>query len=117
MSRIWSSGLPRLVLSLGVLTGGGGLGYRWWVSRTDVYTDNAYVVSNITPISSDVAGQVVALFVDDNMLVQPGDPIAQINPVEFQLAVDQALADYQRAKHAADAADVTRRPMKGRVWR
>jgi multidrug resistance efflux pump len=42
-----------------------------------------------------------------NRPVQPGDPIAQINPVEFQIAVDQALADYQQAGHAADAADVT----------
>lgn len=77
------------------------------MTHTDAYTDNAYVVGNITPISSYVTGQVVALYVDDNMIVQPGDPIAQINPVEFQIAVDQALADYQQAGNAAAAADVT----------
>jgi membrane fusion protein (multidrug efflux system) len=90
---------------LGLAAGGEGL-YWWWNSRTDVYTDNAYVVGNITPISSYVTGQVVALYVDDNMIVKPGDPIAQINPVEFQIAVDQALAEYHQAGHAADAADV-----------
>jgi len=81
----------------------------WWRSRTEVYTDNAYVVGNITPISSYVTGQVVALFVDDNMYVEPGDPIAQINPVEFQIAVDQAHAEFEQAGFAADAADVTTR--------
>src|SRR4051812_40909007 len=95
MRRLWTPGRHRLFLLLVVLSAGGELLYWWWNSRTEVYTDNAYVVGNITPISSNVTGQVVALFVDDNMIVKPGDPIAQINPVEFQIAVDQALADYQ----------------------
>ncbi|APW63476.1 HlyD family secretion protein [Paludisphaera borealis] len=109
MPRLWTPGRRRLLLLLAGLAFGGESAYWWWSTRTDAYTDNAYVVGNITPISSDVTGQVVALFVDDNMIVKPGDPIAQINPVEFQIAVDQALADYQQAGHAADAADVTTR--------
>jgi membrane fusion protein (multidrug efflux system) len=85
----------------------GGLFYWWQHSRVYVSTDNVYVVGNITPIASDVAGQVVALFIDDNMIVQPGDPIAQIDPVPFQMKVDQALADFKQAAYDADAADVT----------
>jgi len=105
MSRL-IPGRPYFLLILAALAIGGEALY-WWSTRTDVYTDNAYVVCNITPISSDVTGQVVALFVDDNMIVEPGDPIAQINPVEFQIAVDQAQAGYQQAGHAAEAAEVT----------
>jgi len=100
-------GLAQWLLLLTGLAASGESFFLWWDSRTDVYTDNAYVVGNITPISSKVSGQVVALFVDDNMIVQPGDPIAQIDPVEFQIAVDEALADYQQAGFSADAADVT----------
>jgi len=99
--------LRLLILLITLAAGGVSLSWWWWSTRDSVYTDNAYVVGNITPISSQVTGQVVALFVDDNMIVQPGDPIAQINPVEFQIDVDQALADYQQAGHDADAADVT----------
>ena len=106
MSRLWTTGRSISFLILALLAIGGEALY-WWSTRTDVYTDNAYVVCNITPISSNVTGQVVALFVDDNMIVQPGDPIAQINPVEFQIAVDQALAGYEQAGHAAEAAEVT----------
>ncbi len=98
-----------LFLLVVVLAAAGGFFYWWWQSRTDVYTDNAYVVGNITPISSEVSGQVVALFVDDNMIVQPGDPIAQIDPVAFQFQVDQALADYKQATHDAEAADIQTR--------
>ncbi|AMV41031.1 HlyD family secretion protein [Planctomyces sp. SH-PL62] len=107
MPRLWASGRSRLLLLMTTLSFGGAASYWWWNTRTDVYTDNAYVVCNITPIASNVTGQVVALFVDDNMIVQPGDPIAQINPVEFQIAVDQALAGYYQAGHAAEAAEVT----------
>src|SRR3954453_8917143 len=106
MPRLLASGWSRLFLLLAVLSAGGGSFHWWWSTHTDVYTDNAYVVGNITPIASYVTGQVVALYVDDNMIVQPGDPIAQINPVEFQISVDRALSDYQQAGRAADAADV-----------
>jgi membrane fusion protein (multidrug efflux system) len=107
MARLWTLRRRRLLLLLVGLAVCGELTHRWWMTHTDAYTDNAYVVGNITPISSYVTGQVVALYVDDNMIVQPGDPIAQVNPVEFQIAVDQALADYQQAGNAAAAADVT----------
>jgi membrane fusion protein (multidrug efflux system) len=95
-----------------VLASVGGLLFWWWQSRIDVSTDNAYVVGNITPISSEVSGQVVALFIDDNMIVRPNDPIAQIDPVSFQMQVDQALADYKQAVFDAEAADVTARYTK-----
>jgi membrane fusion protein (multidrug efflux system) len=99
----------RLLLFLVVLVFAGGFLFWWWQTRDEVFTDNVYVVANITPIASEVPGQVVALFVDDNMIVQPGDPIAQIDPVSFQIQVDQALADYKQATHDAEAADVTAR--------
>lgn len=85
----------------------GGIFYWWEQSHIYVQTDNVYVVGNITPIASDVAGQVVALFIDDNMIVQPGDPIAQIDPVPFQMKVDQALGDFKQAAYDAEAANVT----------
>jgi membrane fusion protein (multidrug efflux system) len=92
-----------------VLAGAGGL-FHWYLrGRALVSTDNAYVVGNVTPISSEVSGQVVALFIDDNMIVQPGDPIAQIDPIAFQIQVDQALSDYKQAAADAEAAAVTER--------
>ena len=104
--RRWLFGLLLLLL---VLTTGGGLFYWWEHSRVYVSTDNVYVVGNITPIAPEVGGQVVALYIDDNMIVQPGDPIAQIDPVPFQMLVDQALADYKQVSFDADAAEVAAR--------
>ena len=65
----------RIVVSMLLLsaTVGGLIG--WWVwSRFHIGTDNAYVVGNITPVSSEISGKVVALYADDNMIVKAGDP-------------------------------------------
>jgi membrane fusion protein (multidrug efflux system) len=96
-----------LLLLAVVLAGIAGLFGWWYYSRVAVATDNAYVVGNITPISASVSGPVVVLYVDDNMIVRPGDPIAQIDPTPFQLEVDRALADLEQARADSDAADIT----------
>jgi membrane fusion protein (multidrug efflux system) len=103
--RRWLRGLLLLI----VLAGCGGLIWWWLRGRVEVSTDNAYVVGNITPIAAEVSGQVVALFIDDNMIVRPGDPIAQIDPVPFQYQVDQALSDFRQASADAEAAEIATR--------
>ncbi|MBV8127888.1 MAG: biotin/lipoyl-binding protein, partial [Planctomycetaceae bacterium] len=89
----------RLAASLGLLLSTAGVVFGWWVWNVfQVRTTNAYVEGNITPVSSDVGGQVVALYADDNMIVAAGAPLAQLDPVPFQLEVDRALADLRNAQ-------------------
>jgi membrane fusion protein (multidrug efflux system) len=79
----------------------------WWIwSLLQVRTNNAYVVGNITPVSAEISGKVVALYVDDNMIVKAGDALAQIDPVPLQLDVDQALADLRQLEAQARASAV-----------
>ena len=71
----------RLGTSLGLSPATAGAVIGWWVwSRLHVRTTNAYVVGNITPVSSEIGGQVVALYADDNMIVSAGAPLAQLDP-------------------------------------
>jgi membrane fusion protein, multidrug efflux system len=101
------SRVPRFVVSLALLvsTTGGLVG--WWVwSFYQVRTNNAYVVGNITPVSSEISGKVVALYTDDNMIVKAGDALAQIDPVPFQLEVDQAIADLRQLEAQARALEI-----------
>jgi membrane fusion protein, multidrug efflux system len=81
----------------------------WLHSHWQVTTDNAYVVGNITPVSAEVGGAVVALYTDDNMVVAAGEPLAQIDPVPYQLQVDQAQADLRQARADSAAAEVNTR--------
>src|SRR5262245_34010857 len=97
----------RLAASLGLLLSTAGVVIGWWVWNVfQVRTTNAYVVGNITPVSSDLGGQVVALYADDNMIVAAGAPLAQLDPVPFQLEVDRAVADLRNAQAEVRAAAV-----------
>jgi len=85
----------------------------WYHSHWQVTTNNAYVVGNITPVSSEVSGIVVALYTDDNMVVAAGDPIAQLDPVPYQLEVDQTQADLRQARAEAAAAELNVKFVRG----
>ena len=52
-------------------------------------TDDAFVDANIVFIAPRVAGNVIALHVNDNQLVSQGDPLFEIDPSEYQEAVNQ----------------------------
>jgi multidrug efflux system membrane fusion protein len=89
----------------------------WEVLTTFVaYTDDAFVRSDLIGLAPQVTGRVVALHVVDNQTVRAGDPILDIDPVPFQLAVDrfraavreadaQLNADVQTIASAHDAID------------
>lgn len=97
----------RLAAALVLLVGTGGVLAGWWFwSRIHVRTSNAYVIGNITPVSSEIGGQVVALYTDDNMVVAAGAPLAQLDPVPYQLEVDRALADLRNLQAEVRSAAV-----------
>ena len=100
------SRLRHIIAGLLLVAAIGGLVWMWVHSHWQVTTDNAYVVGNITPVSAEVGGTVVALYADDNMVVAAGDPLAQLDPVPYQFQVDQAQADLRQARAEAAAAAV-----------
>jgi membrane fusion protein, multidrug efflux system len=69
------------------------------------YTGDAYVASDLVALSPQITGRVIAVHVADNQNVVAGDLLATIDPVPFQLNVDQrrAEADETRAQVEADA--------------
>jgi membrane fusion protein, multidrug efflux system len=68
------------------------------------YTGDAYVQSDLVSVAPQVTGRIVAVHVSDNQDVREGDLLATIDPVPFQLAVDQrrAEAGEARAQIASD---------------
>ena len=62
------------------------------------YTADAYVQSDLIAVAPQVTGRVVALHITDNQTVAQGDPLATIDPVPFQLAVDQRQAEFEEAR-------------------
>ncbi|HUD21569.1 MAG TPA: HlyD family secretion protein [Acidobacteriaceae bacterium] len=71
--------------------------FYWRASFTED-TDDAQVDGNLYQISARVSGQVVKVYVDDNQTVQAGQLLAEIDPTDYQVALEQAQADLASAQ-------------------
>jgi membrane fusion protein, multidrug efflux system len=80
------------------------VGWFWWEGRHWESTDDAEIDGYIYPISARVSGQVRKVNFDDGQLVHKGDVLVQIDPTDYQVALDRAKADYQDALSQAQAA-------------
>jgi membrane fusion protein (multidrug efflux system) len=79
-------------------------GFFYWRSTFTEDTDDAQVDGNLYQVSSRVAGQVVHVDVEEEQFVHAGDPIAEIDPKDFQVALEQAQADLANAKAEYEAS-------------
>jgi membrane fusion protein (multidrug efflux system) len=78
----------------------------WWRSTYSEDTDDAQVNGHLIQISARVAGQVAKVDVEENQVVKQGDPIAELDPRDYQVAVENAQAALDSAEAAAAAANV-----------
>jgi membrane fusion protein, multidrug efflux system len=62
------------------------------------YTADAYVRSDLVALAPQVTGRITAVHVADNQDVAEGDLLATIDPVPFQLALDQRRAEASEAR-------------------
>ena len=105
-SRTQSSGFRiGLAIAIVVLIIAGIFAYRYFTSYES--TDDAQVDGHINSISARVSGHVIKLNVNDNQYVHAGDVLVEIDPADYQVALDRAKADFADAQAAAEAAGVT----------
>jgi membrane fusion protein (multidrug efflux system) len=78
----------------------------YWHSTFTEDTDDAQVDGNLYQVSSRVTGQVIKVYVDDNQKVQQGQLLAEIDPKDYQVALEQAQANLASAQAAAIQANV-----------
>jgi len=70
-------------------------------------TDDAQVDVHLYPVSSRVAGYVNKVTVDDNQYVQKGAVLVEIDPKDFEIAVEQANASLASAEAIAQSMNIT----------
>jgi membrane fusion protein (multidrug efflux system) len=95
-------GIIIIVVVLLVVVGAG----LWWRSTFSEDTDDAQVNGHLIQISPRIAGQVLKVDVNENQVVNAGDEIAQLDPRDYQVAVENAEAALASAEAAAAAAQV-----------
>ena len=106
--KSFRAGNPRfrvfLIVGIIVLLVAGFFLWRYFDSYED--TDDAQIDGHLNSISARVSGHVLKLLVDDNQSVPMGTPLIEIDPKDYQVAVDRAKADYADAVALAEAARV-----------
>lgn len=73
-------------------------GFFYYRSTFTEDTDDAQVDGDLYQVSARVQGQVVKVYVTDNQQVQQGQVIAEIDPRDYQVALEQAEAQLANAK-------------------
>lgn len=79
----------------------------YWHSTFTEDTDDAQIDGNLYQVSSRVTGQVIKVYVDDNQKVQAGQLLAEIDPKDYQVALEQAQANLASAQAAAAQANAS----------
>src|SRR5258708_5603673 len=70
--------------------------------ESHVSTDDAYADGTVALVSSRVAGTVTNVYVEDNWTVKEGDLLLTLDARDFDVRVDQAEAQLDRAKQSVD---------------
>jgi len=78
----------------------------WWRSTFSEDTDDAQINGHLIQVSSRISGQVIHVDVAENQVVKAGDPIAELDPSDYKVAVENAEAALASAQANAAAAQV-----------
>ncbi|WP_348697359.1 HlyD family secretion protein [Duganella fentianensis] len=90
------------VIGLAALALGGRMWYR---SHNYVETENAYVAGHVHNVSARIAGTVTKVLIDDNQMVHAGDVIAELDPFDQQVKVEQIQAQIGSVEQQIAQAD------------
>ena len=91
-----------VVVALLVLVAAG----LWWRSTYSEDTDDAQINGHLIQVSARIAGQVAKVYVEENQVVKAGDVIAELDPSDYKVAVENAEAALASAQANAAAASV-----------
>ncbi len=95
-----------IAIALIAVLGGFALMHYYGLTRS---TENAYINADVVSVAAQVSGRVTAVQVVDNQHVLKGDPLFDIDPEPFKIALLRAEADLALARQNArqDNAEVS----------
>jgi membrane fusion protein, multidrug efflux system len=70
-------------------------------------TDDAQIEGHLNPISARVSGYVLKVHVEDNQYVDKGAVLVQIDPRDYEVAVERARAELADAEATAQAMNIS----------
>jgi len=83
------------------------LSLTWYLlaDRHTPYTNQARVEAYVVGVAPKVAGLVTRVSVKNNQLIDVGQPLFEIDPSQYQIALDKAKAGQETARNQVGAGD------------
>jgi membrane fusion protein, multidrug efflux system len=81
--------------------------FLWRYLSSYESTDDAQVDVHLSPVSARISGYVIKVNVGDNQWVQKGDVLVEIDPKDYEVAVEQAQANLANAEATAESLNIT----------
>ena len=101
-----SNPLARAALLVAALCLVAGVFFFWSHFSVRESTDDAQIEGHIHAISAKVGGTVVRVNVEDNQYVESGAVLVQIDPQDYQVALDRAQADLAESQATLDVSRI-----------
>lgn len=98
--------LPRVIFILVLIVVAIGAVIYWWMGRNLIDTDDAFTDGRAISVAPRVAGQVIALNINDNQLLKKGQVILRLDPRDYQAAVDKAAGQLLQDQGQLDQARI-----------
>jgi membrane fusion protein, multidrug efflux system len=81
-----------------------GVGVWLWMTAGRESTDDAQTEAHVVQVAPRVGGTVLKVLVNDNQTVEAGATLVELDPRDFQIAVEKARADVADAEASSKAA-------------
>jgi len=115
-SKLFLLGVPAIALLVTALSS--------WLAYAAKFeeTDDAFIEADVHPVSSRISGDVLEVLVGDNQLVAQGQPLAKLDPRDYEMklafartALEQASAQIPQAEAALARAQAAGRETAAKV--
>jgi multidrug resistance efflux pump len=82
------------------------LSLAWYLfaDRLTPYTSQARVQAFVVPVPAEVAGTVLKVYVKNNDEVRPGQPLFDIDPSQYRIALQRSRSDYESVRLSVNAS-------------
>ncbi len=79
----------------------------WWVfARNYVSTDDAYARADSAMVSSRIPGTILKVLVDNDFAVQTAQPLIELDPADYKIALDKAKAALEGDEAELKSAEI-----------
>ena len=72
--------------------------------RLTPYTSQARVQAFVVPVAAEVSGKVTAVHIRNDDIVEPGQPLFDIDPEQYEIALQRARSDHEAVRRSVNAA-------------